>query len=553
MLALFIYSKTSRLASLVKRFAILFALNAILFSLSAIPGMANTEQESSNGHVGVIESMIMPGKLIKGHAKYEKKCASCHAYFSKTTQNKLCLDCHKKISEDLENKKGFHGLSKRVKNTECKHCHTDHIGSDADIVRLDKELFNHINTDFPLEKNHIKVQCDACHDNKTKYRDTKSKCIDCHKKNDPHYGHLGEKCSDCHKDTTWATNSYDHNKTKFPLKGKHQKLVCSSCHPSQRWKKTPVKCVACHKINEVHDNRFGDTCDNCHIPEDWKRSTHDHNKTKFPLKGKHEKVSCDKCHTQKISKEEKTEKTCIECHKNDDDHKGIYGTKCENCHTTKGWKKVTHDHNKTKFPLKGKHAKVSCDKCHNRPIGEKKLRMDCFACHQFGDAHRGKQDNECDRCHNQESWSTDVFFDHDLTNFPLIGQHAIVTCEECHLSNVYKGTKKDCVSCHKSQDKHEQTLGPKCASCHNPNSWKLWHFDHDTNSKFKLKGAHVGLSCRSCHQEPQKNELKLPTDCFSCHYQDDEHRGNFGSLCERCHETKSFKEINLIEWNSVSR
>ena len=414
MLALFIYSKTSRLAGFVKRFAILFALNAILFSLSAIPGMANTEQESSNGHVGVIESMIMPGKLIKGHAKYAKKCASCHAYFSKTTQNKLCLDCHKKISEDLENKKGFHGLSKRVKNTECKHCHTDHIGSDADIVRLDKELFNHINTDFPLEKNHIKVQCDACHDNKTKYRDTKSKCIDCHKKNDPHYGHLGEKCSDCHKDTTWETNSYDHNKTKFPLKGKHQKLVCSSCHPSQRWKKTPVKCVACHKINEVHDNRFGDTCDNCHIPEDWKRST--------------------------------------------------------------------HDHNKTKFPLKGKHAKVSCDKCHNRQIGEKKLRMDCFACHQFGDAHRGKQDNECDRCHNQESWSTDVFFDHDLTNFPLIGQHAIVTCEECHLSNVYKGTKKDCVSCHKPHDKHEQTLGPKCASCHNPNSWKLWHFDHDTNN-----------------------------------------------------------------------
>ena len=41
-----------------------------------------------------IESLIMTGELIEGHAKYDDECTSCHRLFSNESQNRLCLDCH---------------------------------------------------------------------------------------------------------------------------------------------------------------------------------------------------------------------------------------------------------------------------------------------------------------------------------------------------------------------------------------------------------------------------------------------------------------------------
>ena len=50
------------------------------------------------------------------------------------------------------------------------------------------------------------------------------------------------------------------------------------------------------------------------------------------------------------------------------------------------------------------------------------------------DVHKGQVGKKCERCHNQSGWTKEVFFDHDLARFPLIGIHAITPCEECHLS-----------------------------------------------------------------------------------------------------------------------
>ena len=59
-----------------------------------------------------LESAVMPGKVIEGHAKYENECNNCHKRFDKDAQTNLCLDCHKKTAEDLRNRKGFHGRLK---------------------------------------------------------------------------------------------------------------------------------------------------------------------------------------------------------------------------------------------------------------------------------------------------------------------------------------------------------------------------------------------------------------------------------------------------------
>ena len=39
-------------------------------------------------------------------------------------------------------------------------------------------------------------------------------------------------------------------------------------------------------------------------------------------------------------------------------------------------------------------------------------------------------------------------FDHLLTTFELIGKHRDVPCEECHVGARFKGTPRDCASCH---------------------------------------------------------------------------------------------------------
>ena len=44
-----------------------------------------------------VETALMPGQVIEGHAKWEEDCTKCHKRFDKAAQNTLCQDCHKDI------------------------------------------------------------------------------------------------------------------------------------------------------------------------------------------------------------------------------------------------------------------------------------------------------------------------------------------------------------------------------------------------------------------------------------------------------------------------
>ena len=44
-----------------------------------------------------LEGVLMPGKVIAGHAKIEQDCDKCHVKFNKAAQDGLCLDCHKEV------------------------------------------------------------------------------------------------------------------------------------------------------------------------------------------------------------------------------------------------------------------------------------------------------------------------------------------------------------------------------------------------------------------------------------------------------------------------
>src|SRR5512147_2667503 len=75
------------------------------------------------------KSLLMPGQVIGGHAKYESECKNCHKSFDKAAQSGLCKDCHKDIDKDIAERQGYHGLMQEEK--ECKACHTEHKGRDA--------------------------------------------------------------------------------------------------------------------------------------------------------------------------------------------------------------------------------------------------------------------------------------------------------------------------------------------------------------------------------------------------------------------------------------
>ncbi len=495
-----------------------------------------------------MKSLITPGYLTVNHAKYENDCAKCHYAFNKNKQNDLCLNCHKDAAEDLNAGQGLHGKSAIVKEKQCNFCHPDHKGRKFDITSLEISSFNHALTDFALVGAHARaaVSCQTCHLPGKKYRDAPKDCLGCHAKNDIHKGQLGADCVSCHKETFWNETYFDHKKTRFPLEGKHRQADCNACHVNESYKNTPIECLACHLINGEHAGAEKNNCSQCHGVEEWKNPVYDHKKnTKFALEGRHFELKCDSCHrNNSFFNRDKTGKMCLDCHKTDDVHKGKNGAKCESCHSAVNWKQVNFEHNRdSQFKLSGRHIGLQCAVCHKDNSGKMKIGIACYICHKKNDIHKGQQGTSCELCHGDSGWKEEIKFDHDLTGFPLIGLHAVVACGECHLSSAFKDADKSCVSCHRLNDFHKETLGENCEKCHNPNGWKLWEFDHNTQSTYKLDGAHEGVECQSCHQRPMGKDVQLSSSCYSCHDDDDTHLGRFGQQCERCHSTDSFKKL----------
>jgi hypothetical protein len=570
-----------------------------------------------NASADTVESVMMPGKVIQGHAKWEDDCQKCHKPFDKAAQSQLCKDCHKETAKDVVQKKGLHGRLKEGRN--CAECHTEHKGRAAQIAPINEKTFKHEQTDFELKGAHAdvkKTDCKDCHKPKIKYREAPTACNACHKKDDKHEGTLGASCENCHSVKDWkdTKDTFDHNKTKFALEGKHADVKCNDCHLTKKYRDAPKDCYSCHKKDDAHKGVFGTKCVDCHTAKDWKESTFDHGRdTKYALRGKHKTAKCESCHkpsaaslklpTACISchkKDDKHEGTlgdncekchsekswtstpgfdhddtkfpllgkhktakcqtchingtkeklpllCNDCHQKEDKHKGNFGTKCESCHTEKDWKnasKFNHDRD-TKYVLRDKHKTTKCEACHTGKLYGQNLKTDCYSCHKKDDKHKGQEGTKCEDCHNEKSW-TKAEFDHSKSKFPLLGKHYKVECKKCHLTPAFKDAKSECVSCHEKDDAHKLRLGTQCETCHNARDWKVWDFDHDKKTKFKLDGGHKGIDCYECHKTPSKgNKLATPALCGDCHASDDIHDGGFGRQCERCHVSSTWSELKM--------
>ncbi|HXN05814.1 MAG TPA: cytochrome c3 family protein [Nitrospiria bacterium] len=543
---------------------------------------------------------VMPGEVASAHEKLEGQCTECHTLGGKKIYFDKCLTCHKEAKTDVETMRGYHG---KIDAGKCETCHKEHKGRNAPLVVLEPQAFNHLKTEYPLAGKHQKSPCKGCHlkpkyretprdcyachkkDDKHKEELGRScekchnpaswkeisfdhgkthfplegkhkpldcgkchapgkplkietTCVSCHKKEDKHKGALGPSCERCHVAAEWKKIRFDHSKTEFPLEGKHLETSCEKCHtgPKEKFKETPKACFSCHQKDDKHKGSQGKDCKTCHKAASWKEVRFDHDRTQFKLVGSHQKTECEKCHKTPQLKE--TPKVCYECHKKDDKHKGAAGETCDRCHrVSEKWKEIVFDHNLTKYPLLDKHLEVSCKKCHG--LEKFKVSSVCSNCHLKDDPHKRKLGEQCQNCHVEKSWKEVGRFDHQKTDFRLEGKHIKTECKRCHETQVFKFTPKKCNDCHKKDDYHKGTLGPKCDFCHTADTWKRKDFDHFKETGYALRDQHRNVKCEKCHTGVLFAE-KTSMACFSCHQRDDVHDGELGPRCELCHIEKGF-------------
>lgn len=497
---------------------------------------------------GQIETLVMPGPVIEGHAEVEAECSSCHQAFQRTRQRTLCLECHEEVAADLEAASGYHGRDREAATQPCASCHTDHEGRDADIVILDEAAFDHDLTDFSLLGKHAETACTDCHEADRKYREAPGDCVACHEDDNPHGETMGTACGDCHVATDWLDVEFDHAETGYPLLGKHADVACNDCHADDTFTNTPTTCYGCHAEDDAHEGRSGRECENCHNPGSWDDTSFDHARdTDFPLTGRHAEQTCGDCHSDDPFADA-LESACIACHAEDDEHDRHFGEQCDTCHVDSAWEDVRFDHaDDTGYALLGAHETAECEACHVEPIFEVALKTDCLACHEDDDAHEGTQGSDCRECHSEEAWTSDVFFDHGLTRFPLLGAHTEAECDACHESHVFADAPEACIDCHREEDAHEGRFGTDCALCHSPVTWQDWFFDHDRQTDFPLEGAHAVTACEGCHRGTLGAQARLGERCADCHRADDIHDGEFGSDCARCHSAESFSDVRRIQ------
>jgi hypothetical protein len=459
----------------------------------------------------LLGQLLSPGKLARPHADLEglENCTQCHTPGAQLDQAK-CLNCHPALTARLEAGKGYHA---RLRDRRCVECHSDHRGPDYEMIHWQPERFDHDSTGYALEGGHARAKCAQCHKTRS-YLGLAAECLGCHA--DEHRGQLGGDCLTCHTYQAWKPAPFDHRRTRFPLSGKHAQVACAQCHPQGRYRDIPFgTCRDCHA--DYHQGQFAADCQACHAESGWKPARFDHRQARFPLSGKHARVACARCHPQGRYRP-LAFSGCGDCHR--DPHRPSLGPACQGCHAAAGWKETreTFDHERTGYPLRGRHAQVACERCHAAGKFRDLSFGTCRDCH--ADYHQGQLAADCQECHAESGWKP-ARFDHRQARFPLSGKHAQVACAQCHPQGQYRPLAVECRNCH--ADYHQGQFAADCQACHAEEGWKPATFTHD-RAAFRLDGAHTAVECGLCHPlETNAAGIEyrrfrpLSADCAACH------------------------------------
>jgi len=485
-----------------------------------------------------------------------------------------CADCHEDAHAGQITLTGASGGA-----IDCAVCHTVDGFTPARFT-----IEDHVRTRYPLAGGHQAVPCLECHPadstlQKTAWRhpphvfkadptrlayrarDLKD-CRTCHA--DPHGGQFrgGEPgrpvraCSDCHRVESFHGLQFDHGRdTMFPLRGKHARSACAACHPTRGergemitavYRGTPSACDGCH--TDAHLGQFASAgataCADCHTEDAFApASRFDHGRARFVLTGAHAKAKCTSCHRSVSVLADRPPAVlyrplpvaCADCH--EDPHGGAFrlagdALSCETCHITAAWERVGFDHDRTGFRLGIAHADVACAMCH--PAGQTAApSRACVGCH--ADPHGGALGPACENCHLEVASFRDpaAAAFHERTRMPLLGRHAAIPCESCHVDRVtalWAGVDPRCSSCHMGD--YDRTSAPgidhrawgistACEECHDSFRWDLAAYPAHERCFPIRTGRHPGVPCLGCHTSlpaaPVSGCVTMTAACTRCH------------------------------------
>ena len=163
-----------------------------------------------------------------------------------------------------------------------------------------------------------------------------------------------------------------------------------------------------------HDE-FPANCNLCHVGNRWDKLVKDfkfdhYTNTGVRLEGAHKTAQCLRCHNDRGPVEVFAERGCAGCH--EDRHEGDLGQSCDTCHNQRTWRPdgMIEKHNRTRLPLTGAHATVSCDRCHPG------ARVGNFV----------PTDAQCVTCHSKDVQNT--------KNPPHLGLGWVDNCDRCHMT-----------------------------------------------------------------------------------------------------------------------
>jgi len=499
--------------------------------------------------------------ITGGHASTQ--CQQCHASGIYRGTSTACVSCHLNDFNKTTNLNHVNaGFSQ-----ECTSCHT--------TAQWQGAVFDHGSTRFPLTGGHRSTSCQQCHSSGV-YRGTSTACATCHladfnKTADPSHTAAGfsQDCSLCHITAQWEGAKFDHNSTRFPLKGSHAPATCQRCHSTSIYRGTSSACASCHlddfeqttTPNHVSAG-FGQDCSICHDPIQWKGAAFNHGATQFALTGAHATATCLRCHANGVYRGTPT--PCVSCHltnfngtTNPNHPAAGFSQTCTQCHNTTQWKGAAFNHGSTKFPLTGAHTSTTCLRCHTNGTyaGTATTCVSCHLSNFNGTANPNHAaagfPQDCTVCHTTVQWKGAVF-NHGATQFALTGAHLTATCLRCHANGVYRGTPTPCVSCHltnlngTTNPNHAAAgFSQTCTQCHNTTQWKGAAFNHGS-TRFSLTGAHTSATCLQCHTNG--TYAGTATTCVSCHLakfngttNPNHAAAGFPQDCTVCHTTVQWK------------
>lgn len=447
-------------------------------------------------------------------------CSACHKDVHKGTLGTDCVRCHSTEAVFKDARKQFDHLRARFQLTGAHRqvaCEKCHVAGVYHGLRFDacqachraphrKELgpsctgchttetwktrtIEHARTGFTLVGAHTQVACVKCHTAGVATALRFETCSACHV--NVHRDSVKDDCRKCHTEVTFKAAKFDPGAhATFPLVGKHEPLACRKCHTSIAAEEVPLvrkvidfggvspACVVCHK--DQHKGEYGRVCDACHRPDTFKPAGFTHPRVPEFFAGRHAGIACVKCHVRPADalaaraglpavppRAKNPAITCDACHA--DPHLGQVGTACERCHAIDAAKfaPARFSHERTKFPLSGRHLAIECVKCHPSETrayparaGTAKrfssMSSDCPACHK--DPHLGQVDQPCAACHSTASFRLLVYAHRGMDDF-FTGFHGRLPCKSCHKTETGqfpagRGTAM------------RITVGRTCAACH---------------------------------------------------------------------------------------